>query len=125
MRARKYIKRIEFWQATSAADGFGGNPVTTEELITSSWASVETVGSNSRYVSRATDLGITDPNTAILVRTRFRRDIDYNAINQFIKYRGVSYIIQSAPTNANFFDSEIEFIAVRQKTDSVSNITPI
>lgn len=124
MRARKYTRVIEIWQTSSVADGYGGSTV-SETFITKSWANIRTVGNNSRYVQRLTDLGITDPTSAIIVNLRQRNDITYNAINQFIKYRGVKYVIQNAPTNIDFMDSEIEIIATRDTTDSVSEITPI
>ena len=118
MRARFYNKVIEFWQTATIPDGYGGFTV-TDIFITKSWCSVKTASNNSRYVSRLTDLGITDPTSAIIINLRYRSDIDYNAINQFIKYRGDKYVIQTTPTNINFRNTEIELIAIRQSTDEV------
>lgn len=118
MRARFYNKVIEFWQIATIPDGYGGL-TTTDIFITKSWCSVKTASNNSRYVSRLTDLGITDPTSAIIINLRYRSDIDYNAINQFIKYRGDKYVIQTAPTNINFRNTEIELIATREATSEV------
>lgn len=119
MRARFYSKVVEFWQTLNVADGYGGYTV-TEMLITKAWCNIKTASNNSRYVSRLTELGITDPVNAIIINLRHRIDVDYNAINQFIKYRGVKYIIQTAPTNINFENAEIELIATREATREVT-----
>lgn len=118
MRARFYNKVIEFWQTSNISDGYGGL-TTTDIFIAKSWCNVKTASNNSRYVSRLTDLGITDPTSAIIINLRYRSDIDYNAINQFIKYRGDKYVIQTTPTNIDFRNTEIELIATRQSTDEV------
>ncbi len=108
MKAREYTKRVEFYATTNVADGYGGFTV-TEALIATSWAKVETGKSR-----RLTDLGITDPVNTIVINLRHRNDIKYNAINQFIRYRGIDYIIQNAPTNKGFEDVDVEIIATRQ-----------
>ena len=124
MIARKYTKRIELWQTSIIADGYGGNTVSTT-LISKSWANVKTASNNSRYASRMVELGVTDPINAIIIQLRQRNDITYNAINQFIMYQGVKYIIQNAPTNIDFNGTDIEIIATREATASVYEITPI
>ena len=120
---RKYQKRVQIYQVVSVADGYGGNLV-EDTLITESWAEIKTVSNNSRYVGRLTDLGITDPQSAIIVTMRQRNDITYNAVNQFLMYRGEKYIIQNL-TNVNLQDNEIEIIAVKEQTRLVNVITPI
>ena len=123
-RGRTYTKRIQIWQNTSQTDGFGGNVVGNDTLIAESWAEVKTVSNNSRYTSRLTDLGITDPQNAIIVKFRSRNDITYNAINQYLVYRNEKYTIQNL-TNIDLLDNDIEIIAVRQQTESVPELTPI
>ena len=124
MKAREYDKVIEIWQTTEVADGYGGMTI-TDELIARSWAKVSSVSNNSRYVGRLTDLGVTDPSNAIIVRLRKRNDLTYNAINQYLKYRGVKYIIQNDPANIDFSDVDIEIIATKEATQSVTEITSL
>lgn len=124
MISREYNKRIEIWQTSNVDNGYGGETV-SETLIASSWAKVSSASNNARSVGRLTDLGITDPNNAIIVNLRHRNDLTYNAINQYLKYRGVKYIIQNDPTNIDFNDVDIEIIAVKEATTSVTEIEPI
>ena len=124
MRSRRFTKRIEFWQTSNVPDGFGGN-TEAEELITSSWAFIKSAGINSKYTSRATDIGITNTTDSIIIRLRKRNDITYNSINQFIKYRGKKYIVQNEPVNIDFNDAIIEIIATREETKEVTEIAPI
>ena len=114
MKSRNYTKRIEFYQTAAVADGYGGNTV-SETLVATSWANIRTPKDSQRLI----DLGVTDPTDVIIITTRHRNDIDYNAINQFIKYRSVDYVVKNAPTNMGFMDVEVEIIATRQATESV------
>lgn len=116
MKARQYTKRIGFYQTVAVADGYGGSTV-SETLVATSWAKIETAKSSQRL----TELGITDPLNTLIITTRFRNDIDYNAINQFIKYRGVNYIMKGT-VNENFEDVDVQFIATKQMTDSVEEL---
>lgn len=120
--ARNFNKVIEFWQTTNTSDGFGGNTV-SDVLITSSFANVMTLGNKSGYNSD--NLGVIDKSNAIVIQLRKRNDITYNALNQFIKYRGVKYIVKNEPTNIDFNDSYIQIIAVKEATKNVSEIDPI
>jgi len=120
MRCRKLTKRVEIWQTSNVPNGFGGNSV-AETLITSSWAEVITLNNTNR----STDIGITSATNTIKVRLRKRKDITYNGINQFIKYRGYKYIIQNQPFNVGFRDEVIEIIAVKQEIKTVAETAPI
>lgn len=122
MKAREYTKRVEIWQTSIVSDGYGGSTI-SETLITSSWAKVETP--SAKQVTLITELGITDPANTIIIKLRNRNDITYNAINQFIKYRGAKYVIQNAPVNVNFNDVDIHIIATREQTTSVSTLNQI
>ena len=124
MRSRLYTKRIEIWQTSNVSDGDGGFTV-SETHIANSWCNIKTASNNSRFSSRLTDLGVTDPTNAIIVQLRKRNDINYNAINQYLKYRGYRYIIQNAPTNIDFNDTDIEIIATRESLTSVADVVPI
>lgn len=123
-RARKYTKRVQIWQTTFMPDGFGGN-IVSDELITSSWAKVKSATSNSKFSQRLIDLGITDPTLALVITLRFRNDIDYNAINRFLVYRNERYVIQNSAVNVDFFNSEVEIIAVKERTQTVPEVAPI
>tara|TARA_R110000803_G_scaffold29013_2_gene66537 strand:- start:826 stop:1191 length:366 start_codon:yes stop_codon:yes gene_type:complete len=120
MRSRKLSKRIEIWQTSNVADGFGGNTI-AETLITSSWAEVTTLNNTNR----STDIGITSATNTIKIKLRKRKDITYNSINQYIKYRGFKYIIQNQPFNVGFKDEVIEILAVKEELKTVTEIAPI
>ena len=117
MRSRKLSKRIEIWQTSNVADGFGGNTI-AETLITSSWAEVTTLNNTNR----STDIGITSATNTIKIKLRKRKDITYNSINQYIKYRGFKYIIQNQPFNVGFKDEVIEILAVKEELKTVNEI---
>jgi head-tail adaptor len=120
MRSRKLSKRIEIWQTSNVADGFGGNTV-AETLITSSWAEIITLND----INRSTDIGITSATNTIKVRLRKRNDITYNSVNQYLKYRGFKYIIKNQPFNVGFRDDVIEIIATKEELKIVTEIAPI
>jgi len=119
LKARDYTRRIDFYQTAAVADGYGGNTV-SETLVATSWANIRTPKDSQRLM----DLGVTDPTNTIIITLRHRNDIDFNAVNQFIKYRSVKYVITNAPINLGFGDVEIEIIATRQALDSVEVLTP-
>ena len=120
MRSRKLSKRIEIWQTSNVSDGFGGNTV-AETLIASSWAEIITLNNTNR----STDIGITSATNTIKVRLRKRKDITYNSVNQYLKYRGFKYIIQNQPFNVGFRDDVIEILAVKEELKTVNEIAPI
>ena len=120
MRSRKLSKRIEIWQTSNVSDGFGGNTV-DGTLITSSWAEIITLND----VNRSTDIGITSATNTIKVRLRKRKDLTYNSVNQYLKYRGFKYIIQNQPFNVGFRDDVIEILAVKEELKTANEIAPI
>ena len=107
MISRRYTKQVTFYQTAQVADGYGGFTV-SETLVATSWADIKS-GNSKRLV----DLGITDVANAIVLKLRYRNDIEYTAANMYVKYRGVKYIIQSAVMNIDFKDTEVELIAMR------------
>lgn len=119
-----FNKRIQIYQTSNVPDGSGGNTV-NETLITSSWASVKTMGVNSRYSKISGSEGIGSSSDGVVIQTRRRNDITINNINQFIVYAGVKYTIQSMPIDVNFKHNTIEFVAVRQELKQVTEISPI
>ena len=115
MRARGYNKRFDLYATTSqVADGFGGFTIESE-LIATSWAKIETFNLGSRD-SNSTDFGVLDVNNALKITTRKRNDITYNSTGQYIMYRGEKYTINTAPTNVNFEDNMVQFIAVKSSS---------
>jgi SPP1 family predicted phage head-tail adaptor len=123
-RSRKLRKRIEIWQTNKVADGFGGNTVEAEQ-ITATWADIRTLSLSNKYEGNANEIGIFDPSTAIMVKVRKRNDLTYNAINQYIIYNGQQYNIVTHPTNVDFNNSYIEFIASLEASKGVNPIAPI
>ena len=124
MISRKLSKRIEIWQTSNVSDGFGGNTV-DETFIASSWAEIITLNNTNRSTDRSTDIGITSATNTIKVRLRKRKDLTYNSINQYIKYRGFKYIIQNQPFNVGFRDDVVEILAVKEEIKTANEITPI
>lgn len=122
MRSRRLTKRIEFYQVTETADGYGGYTV-SDELIARSWAKIKTP-TNAYTSQRMTDIGITDIQNTIIIHLRHRNDINYNGVNQFIKYNNKKYIIKGV-SNIDLNGFQIEIIATREQTDSVEVIGPI
>ena len=107
MRVRGFNKRIEIWSTANVSDGFGGSKVTST-LLSNSWANIKTYQAGKG--NNLTDFGIVDANNSILITVRKRNDLVYNVETMYVKYRGVSYTISTAPTNINFNDSYITFI---------------
>lgn len=110
--AREFNKRIEIWQTVSTDDGFGGQTV-GENIITTTWAKLETIGSTSTVA-----LGLDYTQSNILVTVRKRDDIEFNSKTIYIKYRDAKYTISTFPLNENFVDNVISFIAVKEKPQS-------
>jgi head-tail adaptor len=114
LRSRRYSKKIEIWQITKVADGYGGATV-SEALLSNSWGNVRTVGSNARLSTALVNLGISDPKSAIIVNMRYRKDLTYNPLDMYLKYRGVKYVIMNA-VNINLSDTEIEIVAAPEQS---------
>ena len=89
MIARKYTKRITIWQSTEVEDGYGGYTV-TDALQYSFWANVET-----KRAFRTNENGQNDNFVQVLFTIRNRYDIDISVKDNFIKYNGLVYNIDS------------------------------
>ena len=121
MRARVFSKRIEIWQTSSLSDGFGGNTV-DDILISRSWAKIETAKSNANNLN---DIGLDDMSLNLLITVRYRHDLPYNGINQFIKYRGERYEFSQAPDEMDLNETFVKLIATREKKNEVPKLMPI
>ena len=108
MRSRRYTKRIEIYETTNVADGYGGNTV-SEALLGESWCELKTIKNPKRFV----DLGINDILNTIVINVKHRNDLTYNGVNQYLKYNGNKYIIKGI-TNLNLKDNDIEIIATKE-----------
>ncbi len=112
MRARAFNKRIEVWQTVRVDDGFGGNTL-TDNIITTTWAKLETLDS-----TEITTLGLDYTKSSLLVTVRKRKDFIYNSKTIYIKYKGNKYTITSYPTDEDFISANITFIAQIEKAQS-------
>ena len=112
MSARQFNKRIEVWQTVAVADGSGGNTV-SENIITTTWAKLETLDS-----TQITTLGLDYTKSSLLVTVRKRKDFIYNSKTIYIKYKGNKYTITSYPTDEDFISATISFIAQIEKQQS-------
>lgn len=101
---RKYISRVEVYINDAVSDGSGGNTV-SERLIASSWANIKTVD-----VKFKMDIGLDIAKEAVIIKTRFRNDLDYTQSGLFFKYRGICWMPHQI-TNENLTDEEIKIIA--------------
>lgn len=107
LKARKYINRIEVWRDAEHEDGFGGY-TTVPEKVDNSWCNIKTISS-----SRLTDFGITDQDYALKLELRHRNDLDYEAEDIFLKYKDISYIVQTVVPR-DLENYEIQIIAVKR-----------
>ena len=112
MGARQFNKRIEVWQTVSVDDSFGGK-TKTDNIITKTWAKLETLDS-----TEITALGLDYTKSSILITTRKRQDFNYNSKTIYIKYKGDKYTITSYPTDEDFISAFITFIAQIEKAQS-------
>ena len=112
MRSRALNKRIEVWQTLSVDDTFGGK-TTEDNIITTTWAKLESLDN-----VKVSALGLSYAKETLTVTTRLRDDFKYNSKLIYIKYRDIKYTIASFPTNENFTDAFITFIAQSEKPQS-------
>jgi len=89
MIARKYTKAIGIWKTTTVSDGYGGNTVMTA-LVYSVWANVTT-----KRAYRQNENGQNDSFVQTVFTIRNRYDIDLSVKDNFIKYNGLIYNIDS------------------------------
>jgi len=120
MRARQLNRKVYIWQTIKIEDGFGGSK-TYNELITSSWAAVRT----HKDTRRDTEVGVSDYSEKLDITMRYRNDIRYNSVNQFLMYKGVKYTFTMSPMNMDFNEAFVTLTASRQKTNSVEVLEPI
>ena len=102
MIARKYTKAIGIWKTTTVSDGYGGNTV-TDALVYSVWVNVSTKRSYRQNENGQNDNFV---QTVFTIRNRY--DIDLSIKDNFIKYNGLIYNIDSVLNmDLNNIDIEI------------------
>ena len=108
MIARKYTKAISIWKTTNVPDGYGGNSVTTA-LVASVWANV-----NTKRAYRQNENGQNDNFVQTIFTIRNRYDIDLSVKDNFIKYNGLIYNIDSV-LNQDLNNIDIEIYATHRQ----------
>jgi|TARA_R110000850_G_scaffold240749_1_gene365259 head-tail adaptor len=96
IRARKLTKRVQIFESAIAADGVGGNLV-SNSLLSTRWASIEDVGSNS-YQSEA---GITDFTNTIKITVRYDVNLIINPKKHTFRYQSLDYSILDVKNSGN------------------------
>ena len=104
MIARKYNKAIGIWKTTTVSDGYAGSTVTTA-LEFSCWANVEAKRSN-----RINENGQNDNFVQLVFTIRNRYNLDLSIKDNFIKYNGLTYNIDSI-LNVDLNNIDIEIYA--------------
>ena len=119
--SRRFNKRVEIWQTITVKGEFGGRTNPTNELITTSWAEIKT----HKDTRRDTEVGVSDYSEKLDIVLRYREDIAYNSVNQFLIYRGVKYVFTMSPNDMDFSSTYVTLTASREKTKTVPIINPI
>jgi len=104
---RELRKQIEVWLITAVVDEYGDGNITSEKLY-DMWADLRTLKGRD-----ITELGLDNKSLNIMVTVRKPDVFDFNAKKHFIKYKSEEYTIKSFPTNTNFDNRFIQFIAVK------------
>lgn len=104
MIARKYTKAIGIWKSTDTFDGYSGSTV-EDELVYSVWANVVT-----KNASNTNENGqrVNFVQTIFTIRNRY--DIELSVKDNFIKYNGQIYNIDSI-LNLDLNNIDIEIYA--------------
>jgi len=98
MLARQYNRKIQIYQTTSTADGFGGT-IPTDVLIGSFWSEVK---QNSAF--RDTQVGASDIKNNYSFKIRSTDKITPSNIdNLFIMYRSKKYVVNDIRYNDELF----------------------
>lgn len=102
--ARRYSRRIEFWNATTSDDGFGGED-RTDALVKELWAQVETLDRQ-----KSIEFGLNVDRRNIEVQCRRDPDINWDDGTLFIKFSGREFGIQRV-VDSDFDGIEMSILA--------------
>lgn len=108
MIARKYTKQVQIWKTTKVSDGYGGNTV-TEEVDFTVWANV-----TAKRAFRLNEEGQNDNNVQTIFTIRNRATLDISIKDNFIKYNGLIYNIDSI-LNKDLDNIDIELVATQRE----------
>lgn len=108
MIARKYTKAISIWQSVEVSDNYGGSTV-TDSLIYSVWANVE-----AKRASILSENGQRDNIVQTIFTIRNRYDINFSVKDNFIKYNGLIYNIDSI-LNLDLNNIDIQILASQRE----------
>lgn len=89
MLSRKYTKAISIWQSVEVSDGYGGSTI-INTLFYSMWANVTT---KRAYLQNENGQNDNIVQTVFTIRNRY--DIDLSIKDNYIKYNGLVYNIDS------------------------------
>lgn len=107
MLSRKYNRAIGIWKTTTVSDGYGGNTITTA-LVYSVWANVTT-----KRAYRENENGQNDNFVQTVFTIRNRYDIALSVKDNFIKYNGLIYNIDSV-LNMDLNNIDVEIYATQR-----------
>jgi len=108
MLSRKYTKLISIWKTTNSEDGFGGS-VVTDMLVNNVWGNVKT-----KNAYRQNENGQNDNFVQVVFVIRNRYNMDLSIKDNFIKYNGLVYNIDSIE-NVDLNNIDIEIYATQRE----------
>lgn len=108
MIARKYNKLISIWKTTNSEDGFGGS-IVTDMLVYTVWANVE-----AKRAYRQNENGQNDNFVQTIFNIRNRYDIDLSIKDNFIKYNGLVYNLDSI-MNVDLNNIDVQIYATQRE----------
>ncbi len=106
--SRKYTKIIEIWKTSPVPDGFGGN-VITDEMDFKVWANATTKNS-----FRTNEEGQNDNFVQTVFTIRNRATMDISIKDNFIKYNGLIYNIDSM-LNKDLDNIDVQLYATQRQ----------
>jgi len=108
MESRAYTKQVTVWQSTEVPDGFGGSTV-EDTLQYTFWAHVET-----KRAYRTNENGQNDNFVQTIFTIRNRVGLDISVKDNFIKYNGLVYNIDSV-LNLELNNIDVELYATQRE----------
>ena len=108
MIARKYNSPIGIWQSVEVSDNYGGSTV-EDSLVYSVWANVKT-----KRASILQENGQRDNISQTIFTIRNRYDVNFSVKDNFIKYNGLTYNIDSI-LNLDLDNIDIEILASQRE----------
>ena len=108
MIPRKYTKQVQLWETSTVEDGYGGN-IVEDALVTTLWANV-----TAKRSFRTNENGQTDNFVQTIFTIRNRFDLDISIKDNFLKYNGLIYNIDSI-LNIDLDNIDVEIQATQRE----------